>query len=204
MCLGCSTSAVVARSCAGSCAALTLTTRVTTLSVLPEPSELSAISALATRSPMPVPVASMTVMWRRLLEAPRDAMYIGIASAATASAGTASVPRMNQRERTRSMYSRFATAINLLSMSGQPLFDASRADALQEDLMQRRPHQLEALDVRARLDEPAQQHLRIGGRRQLQLEKVVVLVQLADQRRVAQHAPHAVVRAARERERDVA
>jgi hypothetical protein len=42
---------------------------------------------------------------------------------------------MNQRERTRSRYSRFAT-VNSLSMSGHPRLDALRADTLKEDLMQ--------------------------------------------------------------------
>ena len=67
---------------------------------------------------------------------------------------------MNQRERTRSRYSRLATMKNFLSMAGHPRFDARGADALEEDLMERRLHQLEALDVRAGVDQPAQQHLR--------------------------------------------
>src|SRR6185437_7920112 len=123
-------------------------------------------------------------------------MYMGIARMATARAGTASVPRMNHRERTRSMYSRFTTAISLLSMSGQPLLDARSADALQEDLVERRLHQLEAFDVRAGLEKSTKQYLRIGRRRELQLEVVVGVLQLADERRIAEHAADAVVRPA--------
>ena len=42
---------------------------------------------------------------------------------------------MNQRERTRSRYSRFAT-VNILSMAGHPCLDALGADTLEEDLVQ--------------------------------------------------------------------
>src|SRR5579885_2161928 len=118
-----------------------------------------------------------------------------MSSTAAINTGTSSVMMRNDFDRTRSKYSRFATTIILLAMSGQPRFDAGGADTLEEDLMQRGLHELEALDARARVDEPAQQDLRVRVRRELDLEIVVVVVELRHELRVAQHGADAVLRA---------
>src|SRR5262249_32161784 len=128
---------------------------------------------------------------------------IEIAKMAVINAGTPSVLRMNQRERTRSRYSRFAT-VSSLSMAGHPRLDARGADTLKEDLMERGLHQLEAIDARARLNEALQQHLRVRVGRGLALEEFVVGVQLRHELRVARDVIHAVTRAAADRDRDVA
>src|ERR1700749_3734795 len=99
------------------------------------------------------------------------------------SAGTASVMTRNHRERTRSRYSRLATTKSL-PMAGHPLLDARGADALQEDLVQRRLHELESFDAGARFDQPAQQHLRIGVGGELELEEIVGVIHLAHERAV--------------------
>src|SRR5215831_18536024 len=111
---------------------------------------------------------------------------------------------MNARVRTRSRYSRLATMRTFLSMARHPRLDARGADTLEEDLMERRLHQLEPLDVRARVDQPTEQELRIGVRCELQLEEVVAVVDLAHELRVAKHVPGAVVRTAAKRQRHVA
>ena len=63
-------------------------------------------------------------------------MMIMIANTAAINAGTASVITMNQRDRTRSRYSRLATMKIFLSMAGHPCLDARGADTLEEDLME--------------------------------------------------------------------
>src|SRR5512143_2826987 len=168
------------------------------------PSVESAYMALAIRSPRPVPVASRMRMWPSWLDTlPRAAIQIGKRKAPAMSTGTSSVIAMNHRERTRSRYSRLATTKILLSMARHPGFDAARADALYENLMQRRLHQLESLDARARVDQAAKQRLRIGAGRHLDLEESVVLVEFLDERCVAQHGSDAIERAVREAQRDV-
>src|SRR5215217_237785 len=101
------------------------------------------------------------------------------------SAGTSSVMTMNHLDRTRSRYSRLATTKILLTMARHPGFYAVRADALNEDLVQRRLHELETLDAGASFDEPAQQQLRIGAGGQLDLEEAIVLVELLHEAAVA-------------------
>ena len=61
--------------------------------------------------------------------------------------GPSSVPMRNHFERTRSRYSRLMTAQSL-AMSAHPLLDARGADLLEEDLVQRGLHELEALHAR--------------------------------------------------------
>src|SRR5512146_1889575 len=204
MCRGSCTSAAAACSRAGISAGVTFNTRGATVSPAAGASVLSVISDLATRSPSPAPVASRIVMWRTEFDAPlREATYIGKSVAAAIRTGTSRVTATNQRERTRSMYSRLVTMNIFLSMAGHPRFDATRADALQEDFMERRLHQLEPLDVGAGIDQPAEQELRVGARRQLDLEKVRVVVEPVDERPVAEDGAHAVLRAAGESKRDV-
>src|SRR5438874_155351 len=112
------------------------------------------------------------------------------------STGTRSVITTNSRVRTRSRYSRLATMRIFLSMAGHPLLDAARAHAVDEDLVQRRLDELEPFDRGAGVDQPAQQHLRIGLRRQLELEEPIVIAELAHQPRIAQHVTNAVLRRA--------
>src|SRR6185437_6828670 len=127
---------------------------------------------------------------------------MGRMSAPAMITGTSSVTTMNQRERTRSRYSRFATTKNL-SMAGHPRFDAGHADALNEYLMERRLHQLEALDQRAGIDQPVQQRLRIGLRCELQLEVVVSIVDFVHELPVVEHLADTVLGAANQGERHV-
>ena len=67
--------------------------------------------------------------------------------------GAERVLKMNHFERTRSRYSRLMTTKSL-SMAGHPRLDARGADRVEEDLVERRLHELEALDDRAGVDEP--------------------------------------------------
>jgi hypothetical protein len=71
-------------------------------------------------------------------------------------------------------------------MTGHPRLDATRADTLEENLVQRRLHELEALDVRAGVDQAAQQKLRVGVRKKLELEIVRVVVAPPHERRIAE------------------
>src|SRR4051794_20858375 len=96
------------------------------------------------------------------------------------SAGISSVMMTNHLERTRSMNSRLMTT-NSLSMAGHPLFDALGADALNEDLVERRLNQLEALDDGTGLDETLEDFLRIGAGNELQFEKPILIVDLGDE-----------------------
>ena len=64
-------------------------------------------------------------------------------------------------------------------MAGHPRFDAVGADALDEDLVQRRLHRARsARSTRRPRIEPAQQLLRIGARRELALEEAILVVDL--------------------------
>src|SRR4051812_5979584 len=172
------TSAVTAASASASVAEVTAWTRGRIESVFGSRRLLSAINAAATRSPSPTPVASRIAMWRTLADAPlRVDARIDTAKIAVINAGIASVLMMNQRERTRSRYSRLATTKSL-PMAGHPCLDARRADTLEEDLMQRRLHELEPFYASTGFKKPVQQCLRISVRRELDLEVVVVVVHL--------------------------
>src|SRR6185437_10724152 len=199
--LGFITSLTAIDSAAGSCAAERAETNgPDTVSLV----ELSGRSAVATRSPTPAPVASRMRMCRRFDDVPpRVAMYAGTRMAPAIRTGTSSVATMKERERTRSRYSRLATIRILLAMAGHPRFDAGHADALDEDLVERRLHELEPLDPRAGGDQPVQQRLRVGLRCELQLEVVVRVVDLVHELPVVQHLAYAVLRAADQRERHV-
>jgi hypothetical protein len=65
----------------------------------------------------------------------RSPISFGAPTMRRRNAGPSSVPMMNQRDRTRSRYSRLNTTISL-PMSRHPLLDAARPDTLQEDLVQ--------------------------------------------------------------------
>src|SRR5687767_9319307 len=65
-------------------------------------------------------------------------------------------------------------------------------------------HELEPLDRDARLDELAQQTLRVGARRELDLESPTRIVEAADETSVGEHARGAAARAVLEDESDVA
>ena len=81
-------------------------------------------------------VVLMIVMWRTAFYAfPLDAAYAIMTEKPAITAGTSSVTAMNQRERTRSRYSRLATIKIFLSMTGHPRLDALGTDTLEEDLV---------------------------------------------------------------------
>src|SRR3954470_12480166 len=119
--------------------------------------------------------------------------------------GTMIVVIAKARVRTRSMYSRLKIAKNL-SMAGHPRLDACvrGTDTIEEDLMEGRGDQLEALDARAGAYQSLQQLLRVGALCELDLEEAVVVVHLLHEPLVAQHVADAVLRAVHQRERDVA
>src|SRR5689334_22123662 len=96
-------------------------------------------------------------------------------------AGMSSVAMMNHRVRTRSRYSRLATMKTFLSMAGHPRLDALGTDTFEEDLMKGGLHQLEPFDVGARVDQSPEQLLRIRRRSELDLEKVRVVVDGANE-----------------------
>src|SRR3954469_17244516 len=126
--------------------------------------------------------------------------------------GPKKVAIRNHFDRTRSRYSRLMIAQSL-AMSAHPLFDLGPCDALvgrsvcahllQEDLMQRRLDHLESLYRCARLDNAAQQHLRVGAGRHLDLEETVRVVGALDQSLVPQDRRHSGHAVALERECDV-
>src|SRR5438128_9131502 len=119
----------------------------------------------------------MIVMCRTAFVAlPRDAAYAINSENPAITAGTSNVPTTNQRVRTRSRYSRFATMRIFLSMARHPGLDAFGTDTLDEDLMERRLHELEAFDVRAGIEQASQQNLWVRRRRELELDVVVVVV----------------------------
>src|SRR5438132_11314674 len=91
--------------------------------------------------------------------------------------GPKKVAMRNHFERTRSRYSRLMIAQSL-AMAGHPRFHAKGvgADLLEENLMQRRLHHLEARDCGAGSYHPAQQLLRIGAGSELDLEIPVGVV----------------------------
>src|ERR1035437_7759666 len=136
-------------------------------------------SAVRTRAPRPVPVASrtttlvMSLPGRCFME-----MYAGNTMITPRNTGPSRVPMRNHLERTRSRYSRRNTtpSLRMSTLATHSLLDASRADFIQEDLMQRRLHQLEALNRSAGLHDAAQQRLRIGARCELDLVEPVRVV----------------------------
>src|SRR5690349_13724434 len=117
--------------------------------------------------------------------------------------GITSVKIRNVRERTRSRYSRLATIRILLAMARHSGLDAARADTLDEDLVQRGLHELELLDVRAGVDQAAEQELRVGVGRQLELEVVVGVVALPNERGIPKDLVDSIASASRQHERDV-
>ena len=95
--------------------------------------------------------------------------------------GPATVATMNQRDRTRSRYSRRKTAQNFLMRAAPEQLRWRRVGsvgghALQEDLVQRRPHELEPLDARACIQQAPEQQLRIGPRRHLDLGNAIRVI----------------------------
>src|SRR3954463_7168515 len=92
--------------------------------------------------------------------------------------GPSSVPMRNHLDRMRSRYSRLNTTPSLRTstLATHSLLDASGADFLKEDLMQRRLHQLEALNRRSACDDALQQHLRVGTRSELDFVKAILVV----------------------------
>src|SRR2546423_13250561 len=116
----------------------------------------------------------------------RDASHAGTMMMALQKIGPKNVAIRNHFDRTRSRYSRLITAQSL-AMSTHPLLDApcpraragragTRADFLQEYLMQRRLNHLEPLYRDAGFDNSSEQRLWVGARRQLDLEKAIGIV----------------------------
>src|SRR4051812_25654205 len=104
-------------------------------------------------------------------------MYVGRIVTAPKNTGPSNVPMRNHFDRTRSKYSRWNTtaSLRMLTLATHALLDARGADLLEEDLVQRRLHQLEALDRSPGVHHAAQQRLRIGARSKLDFV-VAVLV----------------------------
>jgi hypothetical protein len=92
------------------------------------------------------------------------------------------------------MYSRFIT-VKTLSMAAHPVFNARRTDPVEEDLVEGRLDLLESLHHRPRVDEPAQEVLRIRPLGQLDLEEAVRIVDAPDESIVRQHRGDAIGRA---------
>src|SRR5205807_6957357 len=105
--------------------------------------------------------------------------------------GPRNVATRNHLERTRSVYSRSRTARSL-PMPAQSLLDAGGADLLQEDLVQRRLHELEPFDRGTGVHEPTEEQLRVGGRRELDLVEPVLVIDPADERPVREDRGNAV------------
>ena len=91
-----------------------------------------------------------------------DAITPGRTVITIMNSGPRKVPTRNHLERTRSTYSRRITAQSL-PMTAHPRLHARGADFLEENAVQRWLHQLEPVDARPGLDEPAQQLLRVGA-----------------------------------------
>src|SRR5688500_18730491 len=116
--------------------------------------------------------------------------------------GPKKVPMRNHLLRTRSRYSRSTTAQSL-PLTTQSLLDAAGADPMQEDLVQRRLHELEAADLRARGYQPLQEQLGRRTGRQLDLEEAVLVVHAAHERRVGEDAGRPACLAVGQSDRDV-
>src|SRR3954471_24046519 len=123
-------------------------------------------SAPATRSPIPEPVASMIVTLARSVDAlVLDEIRMGTTVIIAKNTGPSRVPTRNHLERTRSRYSRLNTtpSLRMLALSTHSLLDASSADFLEEDLVQRRLHELEPLDRSPGLHDAPEELLRLGA-----------------------------------------
>src|SRR5688572_33102840 len=107
--------------------------------------------------------------------------HAGTIISAANSSGPKTVAMMNHLVRTRSMYSRLMTAQSL-AMTRHPRLHAFGADLLEENLMQRRLHQLEPLHDGSAAHDRAQQLLRVGAGLELDLEEPVRVVHPLDQR----------------------
>src|SRR5512140_3720219 len=99
--------------------------------------------------------------------------------------GPKMVTMMNHLVRTRSRNSRLIT-VQSLAMTGHSLLDARRPDLVEEDLVQGRLDQFEALYRGAGAHEALQQLLRVGPGRHLELEEAVVVIHARNQRVVAE------------------
>src|SRR5688500_14321964 len=132
----------------------------------------------------------MTTFDELVLARLRIAIQAGSTVIAAMKSGPMSVPMMNHFVRTRSMNSRRTTATSLgyqwLAMAAHVLLDAGGADFLQEDLVQRGLHELEAVDRGPGRDEAAEQLLRVGAGRQLHLDEPVLVVGAIDERAVGE------------------
>ncbi len=116
------------------------------------------------RSPRSVPDASMSTMLATSVDTRvLVASQAGRIRSAAIRIGPKIVAMKNDLSRTRSMYSRLKTA-RILSMASHPLLDAGGTDLLQEDLVQRGLHLLETFDDGTTVQQPPEEHLRIGSR----------------------------------------
>src|SRR5262245_52109505 len=151
-------------------------------------------SALATRAPRSVEVASMMTMFDSCCD---DFVFAANAIGSTVirprKTGPSRVVMRNHRDRTRSRNSRLNTT-RTLSMAGHPLFDAGRAHSIEKDLVQRRRYHLEATYTRSGGDNLLEQVLRIRARCELDLEKAVLVVGARDEPAILQHREQPVPR----------
>src|SRR5688500_9067634 len=155
-----------------------ITTRTSGVRRGPEPNPRSDSATLT-----PSPVFGAPIPTVELMSAPLFVLIVshaGTIISAANSSGPKTVAMMNHLVRTRSMYSRLMTAQSL-PMARHPRLHALGADFLQEDLMQRRLHQLESLYSCSAADDGAQQLLRVGARLELHLKEPVRVVDALDQ-----------------------
>src|SRR5215217_1469617 len=130
---------------------------------------------------MPDVVASrMRVLLNSIVDLERFAINAGTMIIAPKKIGPNTVAKMNHRVRTRSRYSRFMIAQSL-AMSADPRFDTGCAYTFQKYLVQRGPHDLEAIDRCTCADNALKQCLRVCAVGQLDLEVAIGVVNAPDQ-----------------------
>src|SRR5690349_1307727 len=138
--------------------------------------EMPPARSPATRMPSCVPVASRMMTCERSGDGlVRLEITIGTMTITPKKSGPSAVLKMYHFERTRSRYSRLMIAKSL-PMTAHPRLDAGCANRVEEDAMQRRLDELEALDSRAGVHEPAQQELRARAGGELELHGAVGVV----------------------------
>src|SRR5690348_6997481 len=132
----------------------------------------------------------------------RSESHAGTNNTPAMNTGPRRQPRTKARVCTRCRYSRRMTA-HSLALTTHALLDAVRADRLQENLVQRRLHELEARDGRSGRHESLEQPLRRRVARELQLEELILVVHTRDERPVGEHRGDPVRHVTTQRERNV-
>src|SRR5512140_412578 len=165
--------------------------------------EMPPARSPATRTPSCVPVASRMMTCERSGEGlVRLEITIGTMTITPKKRGPSAVLKMYHFERTRSRYSRLMIAKSL-PMTAHARLDAGRAHRVEEDAMQRWLHQLEALDVRACIHQPAKQKLRARTGGELELHGAMRVVERPHERTISEDFVHGRGPILPEPERDV-